>query len=610
MRSHLFTRWFGRTHPTPARLRVEGLEGRETPATIYALEFGNVLVRFDSANPNQVLTVGAITGFGANETARGIDFRPRTGQLYTSTVTTGSAANSVVRTYVLNPRTAEATFVGQTSVALPGAGDMPGGYDFNPIVDRIRYVNTNDENGRLNPNGGSLAGNDTNLTPAATTAIIAAAYDRPFDRQTTAVNNSVPATLYVIDRNDSQLGIQGGINGTPSPNGGVVTDLAPLGFSLNAVNDGGFDIASGPGLGVGFAALTDAADNLTRLYSINLVTAATATPVATPVGLIGNGGTEVRSIAVVPDSVVAVGTDAGTAGVARLLDSFSGAIHFTAHPYGSFTGGVRVAAGDVNGDGMPDLITAPGSGLAGGRVRAFDGLTGAALQDFQAFPGFAGGVHVASGDLNSDGFDDIIVGKNSGVGGQVKAFDGRTGTQLLDFLSFPGLPVGVRLAAADLDLDGDAEIIVGGGAGTTDGQVKVFDNTGSPYVTGAFDGSIFAFSDFSGGVFVAAGDVTGDGRADIVVGAGKGGGGTVRVFSGVDGTMFNSFTTFQPTFTGGVRVAVADANRDGRYEVAVTPGRGRAGTVRLFHGLTGQLLNSFVGVGYTGGIFVGGGRAL
>ena len=129
-----------------------------------------------------------------------------------------------------------ATLVGQTAAALAGAADVPTGYDFNPVVDRIRYVNTNDENARLVPDTGALAGNDTDLTPAATSTIIAEAYDRN-------QAGATATTLYAIDRNDSQLSIQGGINGTPSPNGGVITDLAPLGFNLSAASDAGFDIS-------------------------------------------------------------------------------------------------------------------------------------------------------------------------------------------------------------------------------------------------------------------------------------------------------------------------------------------------------------------------------
>lgn len=92
----------------------------------------NTLVVFDTASPSAG-TFRAITGLGANESVRGIDRRPATGQLYAVTVTTGPAANSVLRTYTVNPDTGAATLVGATAAALAGAGDVPTGLDFNPV---------------------------------------------------------------------------------------------------------------------------------------------------------------------------------------------------------------------------------------------------------------------------------------------------------------------------------------------------------------------------------------------------------------------------------------------------------------------------------------------
>lgn len=265
---------------------LEPLEYRIAPSTVYGLAPGNVLLRFDSATPGTIDSSQAITGLGVGETLRGIDFRAASSDLYGSTVTTGSAANSIIRTYVIDPDSAAATLVGPIAAALAGAGDVPALFDFNPVVDRIRYANTNDENARLNPNNGALAGNDTDLTPAATTDIVAGAYDRNFV-------NAPATTLFAIDRNGSTLSTIGGINGAPSPNTGVVSEVGSLGFALNAANDGGFDIEFVTG--IGFAGLTDAADNLTRLYTIDLSTGAAAA-----VGLIGIGTTQVFSLAVAP----------------------------------------------------------------------------------------------------------------------------------------------------------------------------------------------------------------------------------------------------------------------------------------------------------------------
>jgi hypothetical protein len=581
--------------------RPVGANGFGQP--VFGIVPGNGLIRFDSATPGTVTTIGTVSGLGANETIRGIDFRPRSGQLYATTVATGSSANSVLRTYVLDPHTGAATFIGATAAALAGAGDVPTGYDFNPTVDRIRYVNTNDENARLNPNNGSLAGNDTDLTLSSTT-IIAAAYDRNFDRQLVVApaNNAIPTTLYVIDRTTSTLSIQGGIDGTPSPNGGVITNVAILGFTLNASNDGGFDIIPGPQQ-LALAALTAANDNLTRLYAIDLDGAAN---VATPIGLIGNGAIEVRSIAIVPDRIEVVGADGRTELQVRVFDA--GVPKFDFSAYGpKFKGGVRVAAGDVNGDGVYDIITGAGRGMPA-HVRVFDGITGlpltSILGSFVAFgPEFTGGVFVASGDINGDGFDDIIVGADAGDVPQVRAFNSRTGAQLASFLAYPAdFRGGVRVASGDVNADGLAEIITAAGPGASP-QVKVFAAGGSSEL---FNFSAFE-SEFEGGVQVASGDVNGDGRADIITGAGAKGGPHVKVFSGTDVSVLQDFAAFTERAPGGVRVGSADVNEDGRPDVVVGFAPRGGSQVRAFDGRTrAELQNFFVFGRKVRGVFVGG----
>ncbi len=299
----------------------------------------------------------------------------------------------------------------------------------------------------------------------------------------------------------------------------------------------------------------------------------------------------------------AVGADAGGGPQVTVFDAAGHTLRSFQAYAAAFTGGVRVAVGDVTGDGVPDVVTAPGAG-GGPDVRVFDGASGALVREFLAYgAAFTGGVNVAVGDANGDGFADIVTGADAGGGPHVKAFSGQDGTVLQSFLAYgAAFTGGVRVAAGDVNGDGFADIVTGAGPG------------GGPHVE-AFSGadgsllkSFFAYdAAFRGGVFVAAGDVTGDGTADIVTGAGAGGGPHVRVFDSASGAASVSLLAYDGAFTGGVRVAVRDLNGDGRADVITGPGAGGGPDVRVRDGASAALNVEFAAFdpAFLGGVFVG-----
>lgn len=586
-----------------AVLTLLGAPGRAGAETVYALAPPFFLIQFDSATPAQLTRVIVVSGLAVAERLEAIDFRPRTGQLFGLGIVHGST--DTARVYRIDPLSGVATLIGSPFGITDGARY---GFDFNPTVDRIRVTNDGNENLRINPNNGARADaptNDTDLTPSGY-EVVAVAYDRNFDTGLAAANRT---TAYGLSLGNTSLVTIGGLNQTPSPNGGAVVNVAGLTGLSGALipdSDAAFDIAPGPNKA--FAALRDST-GYTRLFNVNLATGA-----ATLIGPIGNGLFDVSGLAVVPANTIVFGAGVGGGPHVRVFDAQTGAVTMDFLAYNpAFTGGVRVASGDVNMDGIPDIITAAGRG-GGPHVNVFSGATGGALMSFFAYnPAFTGGVFVAAGDINGDGSKDVITGPDAGGWPQVRVFSGATNAALLDLFAYdPSFTGGVRVAAADFDRDGDYEIVTGPGPGGWP-HVRVFDGAGNPFTSASlpsFANSFFAYDlSFAGGVFVAAGDINGDGVPDIITGAGAGGWPHVRAFSGVNGVKLIEFLAYEPSFSGGVQVAVADVNGDGRYDIVTMPGPGRPATVTAVDGVTGALLLSSQPYGtFMGGAFVGGVR--
>src|SRR5262245_23997163 len=92
-------------------MKIEPLESRIAPALLYALNSANQPLQFDSTTPGTVTTI-PLTGLGAGEALRGLDFRPETSELYAISVPDGSASNGAIKTYIIDPGTGALTFVG------------------------------------------------------------------------------------------------------------------------------------------------------------------------------------------------------------------------------------------------------------------------------------------------------------------------------------------------------------------------------------------------------------------------------------------------------------------------------------------------------------------
>ncbi|HVX86897.1 MAG TPA: VCBS repeat-containing protein [Phycisphaerae bacterium] len=172
------------------------------------------------------------------------------------------------------------------------------------------------------------------------------------------------------------------------------------------------------------------------------------------------------------------------------------------------------------------------------------------------------------------------------IGGKVTVYNANTHAVLASFHPYgAGYRGGVSVALGDVTGDGAPEIIT---APTTLGAVPLVEvfSLASTRLQ-----AFYAFDPrFRGGVTVAAGDFTGDGKADIVVGPGLWGGPNVKVFNGATNAVVRSFYAFDPRLLSGVNVAAADLNSDGVADIIASPKLGGGPVIRAFSGDDGSQL--------------------
>lgn len=239
---------------------------------VYGVTNGT-LISWKANAPGMILSGQAIGGLASNETVRGIDFRPATGQLF--------ALGSFNNLYTLNVSTGAVTLVGAGNFT-PGLNGAAFGFDFNPTIDRIRVVSDADQNLVLNPNDGTATG----ATPLFYNAgdpnfgkdpnVVGSAYTNSFAGATTT-------QLFGIDTGLDVLVKQANSAGTLDTVGSLGANITTLvGFDIFGANN------------VAYAASQDIGGAASTFWKINLNTGA-----ATAIGEIG-GGILVTATAVVP----------------------------------------------------------------------------------------------------------------------------------------------------------------------------------------------------------------------------------------------------------------------------------------------------------------------
>jgi hypothetical protein len=258
-------------------LVLAGLSSPASAELIYGIAaVGNstALLSWDSSSPGSILSGSFVAGLQSNETIVGIDFRPATGQLY--------ALGTSSRLYTVSP-SGVATEVPPPGAFTPALNGFNFGFDFNPVIDRIRTVAETNSNMVLNPNDGSAT---------AVTNLFYGPADPNFGVDPNVVHSAYTNSTSPAPATTQLYGIDSGLDilVTQANSAGTLGTVGPLGLNIGAV--GGFDISGTTG--IAYAALLPAGSSVSSLYSINLVTG-----LATNLGQI-DGGVIITAISVVP----------------------------------------------------------------------------------------------------------------------------------------------------------------------------------------------------------------------------------------------------------------------------------------------------------------------
>jgi len=280
-----------------------------------------------------------------------------------------------------------------------------------------------------------------------------------------------------------------------------------------------------------------------------------------------NNGEVVTAVSLEPDDGIVLmkrlseveGVTFENGAYAKVWDNQGREIRNSFYSYDSnYPGGVQVVHYDINNDGQQETVMADYT-----HVWVYD------YQDKLQYTycpytcSYDRGINIAVGDLDKDGYAEIVTGTELGGGPHIRIFDHTGKLKHAGFFAFAShFRGGAQVAIADLDGDGWLEIVVGAGYGGGP-HVRVFDRFGKLINPG-----FFAYdSHFRGGVNIAVGDLDNDGSYEIVTGAGPGGGPHVRIFDKDGKLLSGGFFAYDSSYRSGVRVQVVDIDCNGVKDI-------------------------------------------
>jgi hypothetical protein len=311
--------------------------------------------------------------------------------------------------------------------------------------------------------------------------------------------------------------------------------------------------------------------------------------------------------ALTPPERVAVGLGSpGSGWLALRGDRFSNFSHtaWSQLPWGGYNatgGGLRLAAGDVDGDGLDEIVAGLDRGGAGWFAVLDDAAHGHALLRWRqvqwpAYNTANGEIWPAVGDLDGDGRAEIVAGLGPGGSGWFEVFDdaaagfAHVAWRQVAWPAYATLATSVvRPSIGNVDGVGASEIILGLGAGSS-GWIEIVNGDATGYNHRAWLQVAWpTYTSANGATFPAAGDVDGDGRAEIVVGLGTGSSGWIQVYDDANSSHAHvrwlqiSWAAYNQG-SGETHPAVGDTDDDDAEEIVVGLGAytGQGGWFQVF----------------------------